>query len=147
MSLHMRETIFGFGAIPKIPPIKAVQDKCSAARRLDANVSALEFFLLSSLCSLSALPASDPLLCSVNQPVGPWLPTREFGRPEYCGIGRGGLFSKILCPSWSPCEITDEKMILKEINFYSNLYSKSLLDLRINASIFSISKHASAVFY
>ena len=31
-------------------------------------------------------------------------------------------------------EITDEKMILKEINnFYSHLYSKSLLDLRMNA--------------
>ena len=46
---------------------------------------------------------SDPLLRSVNRPVGPWLPTRGFGRPEYCGIGRGGLFSEIVCPSWSPC--------------------------------------------
>ena len=45
-------------------------------------------------------------------------------------------------------EITDEKMVLKEIKTFTVFCTeKSLLDLRMNAFIFSIYKYASAVFY
>ena len=35
--------------------------------------------------------------------------TRQFGRPEHCGMGDDEFFSKILRPSWSPCGIIVQK--------------------------------------
>ena len=98
MSLHTREKLFGFGATPKIPPIEAIQDKCGAARRLDANVSALEF--PPPLTTLALGPSGLRSLASLGQSAHWALApnTRGFGRREYCGIGRGGLFSKDSLP-------------------------------------------------
>ena len=61
----MREKIFGFVATPKIPPTEAVQDKCDAGRRLDANVSALEFPLPHPTHALS--PSGLRSLASLGQ--------------------------------------------------------------------------------
>ena len=58
MSLHTREQIFGFGAIPEIPPIEAV--KISAAQLGDWMPMFQPLsFPPPSLRSLSALRASD----------------------------------------------------------------------------------------
>ena len=97
MSLHTREKIFGFGASPKIPPIKAVQDKCGAAKRLDANVSALEF---SSSAHYTRCRPFGPQIPRFARSIGPLgLGSQHMmRRPEYCGIERGGVFFKDSLP-------------------------------------------------
>ena len=97
MSLHTREKIFGFGATPKIPPIKAVQEKCGAAKRPDANVSALEFS--SSARDTRSRPFGPQIPCFAWS-IGPLGHGSQhmMRRPEYCGIGRGGLFFKDSLP-------------------------------------------------